>query len=84
MRTFKTKYFAKWAEKEKIGDIMLNQLIQEMNMGIIDAPLGAGLVKQRLSKPGHGKSGSYRLLIAYQYPDKAIFLTGFSKRKEAT
>ena len=45
----------------------------------MDADLGGGVIKQRLARPGQGRSGGYRVLIAYRRDVKAVFLYGFAK-----
>jgi hypothetical protein len=46
---------------------------------MIDADLGAGLIKQRVARQGKGRSGGYRMLIAYRARKRAVFLVGFAK-----
>jgi hypothetical protein len=41
--------------------------------------LGHGLIKLRIAWPGKGKSGGYRVLLAYRVGSLAVFLYGFSK-----
>jgi len=47
--------------------------------GIIDADLHGELIKLRLARPGSGKRGGYRTLIAYRKGTRAVFLFGFAK-----
>jgi len=49
--------------------------------GIVDADLGGGVIKQRVARTGQGRSGGYRLLIAYRSGDRAVFLYGFAKNE---
>ena len=51
--------------------------------GLVDADLRGGLIKQRVARPGQGKSGSYRTIIAYRQGDRAVFLYGFAKNERA-
>ncbi len=46
--------------------------------------LGGGIVKQRVARPGKGKSGGYRTLILFRRGDRAIFAFGFAKSAQAT
>lgn len=46
---------------------------------MIDADLGGGLIKQRVARPGQGRSGGYRLLMAFRPTDRAVFIVGFAK-----
>ena len=79
MRVFKTKLFAKFARRERIGDASLLQAIERARQGLVDADLGGGILKQRVARQGQGRSGGYRTLIAYRFGDFAVFLFGFAK-----
>lgn len=83
MRIFKNKSFTKFASKEKISDATLWQVVQDIEDGKIDADLGEGVIKQRIARPGQGKSSGYRSIILYQKGDKAFFVYGFAKKDEA-
>ena len=37
--------------------------------GLIDADLGGGIIKQRVARSGQGRSGGYRMLVAYRTGD---------------
>ena len=52
-----------------------------MDAGKIDAEYGGGVIKQRIARPGEGKSGGYRSIILYRQGDKAFFVYGFSKNE---
>ena len=54
MRVFKNSRFHKFARKEKISDAMLCEAVERAERGQIDADLGAGLIKQRVARPGAG------------------------------
>lgn len=82
MRIFKTKKFAKFARKEKLTDSQLLTLAKEIDIGKIDADLGSGVIKQRLAKPGRGKSGSYRCIVIYRAQSRLFFVHGFLKADE--
>lgn len=45
----------------------------------VDADLGGGLIKQRVARPGQGKSGGFRTIVAYRRGSRAVFLFGFAK-----
>lgn len=49
----------------------------------MDADLGGGVIKQRVARPGKGKSGGYRTLILFRQGDRAIFAFGFAKSAQA-
>jgi hypothetical protein len=81
MRVFKTRGFARFARQVGISDSALARAIQQAEAGLIDADLGSGLIKLRLPRPGTGKSGGYRTLIAYKTSERAVFLFGFAKNE---
>jgi len=47
----------------------------------MDADLGGGLIKQRVARPGKGRSGGYRTIIAFRAGERAVFLVGFAKNE---
>ena len=79
MRVFKTKWFIRYARRERIKDASLAESVAPAERGIIDGDLGGGLIKQRVARPGQGRSGGYRTLIAYRSGDCAVFLYAFAK-----
>ncbi|MFH0727143.1 MAG: type II toxin-antitoxin system RelE/ParE family toxin [Pseudomonadota bacterium] len=81
MRVFKTKWFVRYARREQIGDRSLCNAIERAEHGIVDADLGGGVIKQRVARTGQGRSGGYRLLIAYRSGNRAVFLYGFAKNE---
>ena len=78
-RTFKTKLFSRWARKQGRADGALLHAIVEMEAGLVDAQMGGGLFKKRVARPGGGKSGGVRTLVAGNFRDRWIFLYGFAK-----
>ena len=66
LRIFKGKSFVRFARKEVIGDRELCRVARDIERGRIDADLGGGVIKQRLSRPNEGKSGGYRAIILYR------------------
>jgi hypothetical protein len=83
MHRFKTPSFTKALAKSDLTDVELNMALDQVFQGLIDAQLGGGLIKKRLARPGAGKSGGYRTIIAYQADDRAIFLYMFAKNEKA-
>jgi len=79
MRLYKTKWFVRYASQERIEDQSLRDTIERAERGLVDADLGGGIIKQRVARPGQGRSGGYRLLIAYRSGNLAVFLYGFAK-----
>ena len=82
MRTFKTRWFARFARREDISDEALREAIERAERGLIDADLGGGLIKLRIARPGKGKSGGYRMIVAYRSHDRAVFVFGFAKSEQ--
>lgn len=79
MRIFKNKRFAKFARKEGIGDAKLGEVVRDAEAGKIGADYGGGVIKQRIARPGEGKSGGYRSVILYRQGERAFFVYGFPK-----
>jgi hypothetical protein len=82
VRIFKTKWVARFARRERIDDGSLREAIDRAERGIVDADLGGGLIKQRVARAGQGRSGGYRMLVAYRVRDRAVFLYGFAKSQQ--
>lgn len=83
MQIFKSKWFHKWAIKERVGDIALKQAIAEMEAGLIEADLGGRVYKKRVAVGGRGKRSGLRAIVAYRAQSRAIFLYGFAKNQRA-
>ena len=64
-----------------MADVTLAKAVREAERGLIAADLGGGLIKLRVARPGRGKSGGYRTLIAYSRGWRAVFLLGFAKNE---
>ena len=79
LRVFKTRAFARLARRERISNASLCDSIRRAERGIIDADLGGGVLKQRVARPGQGRSGGFRVLIAYRPSIRSVFLFGFAK-----
>jgi hypothetical protein len=79
VRIFKAKQFAKFARRERVTDALLKEAIDRARKGSVAADLGGHLIKQRVARPGQGRSGGYRVLIAFHGGERSIFLYGFAK-----
>jgi hypothetical protein len=79
VRVFKVKAFVRFARRERIDDASLAEAIARAERGLVDATLGAGIIKQRVARSGQGRSGGYRVLLAYWRGNRAVFLYGFAK-----
>ena len=81
MRTFKTRVFTRFAEKAGIGEAALCRAVRDAGRGLVAADLGGGVIKQRIPRPGQGKSGGFRTLIVFKAGSRAIFVHGFAKNE---
>jgi len=81
VRVFKTKWLVRFARRERITDHSLSQAIDRAGRGLVDADLGGGIIKQRVARQGQGRSGGYRMLIAYRAGSRAVFLYAFAKNE---
>ena len=81
VRIYHNKAFARFAKKAGIGDPALCQAIHEAERGLIAAQLGGGVIKQRIARPGQGRSGGFRVLIVFKSGALAVFVHGFAKNE---
>jgi hypothetical protein len=79
VRIFQNAWFQRFARRERIPDKALRDAIDQAEKGSIDADLGGHVIKQRIARPGQGKSGGYRTIIVFRKGDKAFFVYGFAK-----
>jgi hypothetical protein len=71
-----------WQE-ERIADAALREAVARAEKGQIDADLGGEVIKQRVARPGRGKSKGYRTIILFRRGAKAFFVYGFAKSHRA-
>jgi hypothetical protein len=83
VRIFKSRWFQRFARKEGIADEALYEAVVRAEQGQIDADLGGEVIKQRISRPGQGKSKGYRTIILFRRGAKAFFVYGFAKSQRA-
>ena len=83
MRIFKSRWFQRFARKEGIADAALHEAVGRAEKGQIDAALGGEVIKQRIARPGQGRSKGYRTIIFFRRGDKAFFVYGFAKSRRA-
>ncbi|MBS0442736.1 MAG: type II toxin-antitoxin system RelE/ParE family toxin [Piscinibacter sp.] len=81
MAVYKTRWFDRWARREGLSASSLCAAVREMSDGLVDADLGSGLVKKRVARPGQGKSGGYRTLVATNRASRWVFVFGFAKNE---
>ena len=81
MQILKTKWLARFSRHKQIKDANLREAIERAEGGLIDADLGGGLIKQRVARQGQGRSGGYRMVVAYRAKSRAVFLYAFAKNE---
>jgi len=79
LQRFMLKGFARFARREQIPGSALTGAVDRLAGGFVDANLGGNLVKQRVARPGAGRSGGWRTIIVYRAPELAVFVHGFAK-----
>ncbi|MFZ2738425.1 MAG: type II toxin-antitoxin system RelE/ParE family toxin [Burkholderiaceae bacterium] len=80
---YQTKWFDRWAQKQGLSAAALCEAVQEMGEGLFDADLGGGLLKKRIARPGEGKRGGFRTLVATNKGGRWIFVFGFPKNERS-
>jgi hypothetical protein len=80
LAVYKTKAFTRFARKAHIDDADLWESARRAERGLIDADLGGGVIKQRIARPGEGKSGGTRSIILFRFKGRAVFVYGFEKK----
>ncbi|MEI2768372.1 MAG: type II toxin-antitoxin system RelE/ParE family toxin [Nitrosomonas sp.] len=83
MIVYKTRWFDRWANKQGLTSPNLCAAVREMTEGLYDADLGNGLLKKRIARPGQGKRGGFRTLVATNKGNRWIFLFGFPKNERS-
>lgn len=78
-RIFKDEEFARRARKARLADSTLRAAVDAADAGLIAAFLGGELVKLRVARPGGGKSGGFRTILAYRREDRAFSVHLFAK-----
>ena len=81
MKKLKTKWFNKWAKKQKISDAKFLIAIENMQNHLSSVNLGGGLFKVRVASDNSGKSSAYRTIVVYREDDMAVMVYGFMKKE---
>ncbi len=79
MKVLQNAWFGRFARKEKISANALWDAIERAEKGQFDANLGSGVIKQRIARPGEGKSKGYRSIVLFRKSERAFFVYGFAK-----
>lgn len=83
MAVYKTRWFDRWARKQGLTTPSLCAAVREMTTGLYEADLGGGLLKKRIARPGQGKSGGFRTLVATNKGNRWVFVYGFPKNERS-
>ena len=83
MAICKSRWFDRWARKQGLTTSSLCAAAREMAAGLFDADLGGGLLKKRIGRPGQGKSGGFRTLVASNKGNRWIFVFGFPENERS-
>ncbi len=83
MEIYKNRWFDRWARKQGLTSSSLCAAVREMAAGLYDADLGGGLLKKRVARPGQGKSGGFRTLVATNKGARWVFVFGFPKNERS-
>lgn len=78
-RIFRTAEFTRIASKLGIVDAMLIAAINRVEQGLIDADLGGGVLKLRIARPGGGRRGGFRTIVACSIGEKSFFVFAYGK-----
>lgn len=81
LKIYKDLDFYKWQKKSRLADQALVSAIKEIESGLYDAKLG-DLFKKRIAKPGMGKSGGFRTIVACKLDVAWFYIYGFSKNEK--
>src|ERR1035438_1921192 len=82
-RVFESRWFQHFARKEGVVDALLREAVARAEKGQVDANLGADVIKQRIARPGQGRSKGYRTIILFRRGTTAFFVYGFAKSQRA-
>lgn len=66
MTLFMTKGFARFARKAGLRSESLRAAAVDVAAGEHDADLGGGVFKQRVARPGGGRTGGFRTIILFK------------------
>ena len=83
MNAYLPKSFQREADSNGISDEDCREAIRKAERGLIDADLGQGLIKQRISRGNQGAARGSRAVVFYRRGKVAVFLHIFPKSKKA-
>jgi hypothetical protein len=80
VRRFKTESFTRFADKAGISEAALCRAVKAAAR--FGGGLGGGVIKQRIPRPGQGKSGGFRPLLVFRAATRAIFVHRFAENEK--
>jgi|HubBroStandDraft_3_1064219.scaffolds.fasta_scaffold310223_1 hypothetical protein len=83
MKAYLPKSFQREANSDGVSDEDCQEAIRKAERGLIDADLGKGLIKQRISRGNQGAARGSRAVVFYRRGKVAVFLHIFPKSKKA-
>ena len=83
MRGYLPKSFQRQARNGGVSDEDCQEAIRKAEKGLIDAPLGRGLIKQRVATGNRGAARGSRAVVFYKRGEVAVFLHIFPKSRKA-
>lgn len=83
MNAYLPKSFQREADSNGVSDVDCREAIRRAESGLIDADLGQGLIKQRISRGNLGAARGSRAVVFYRRGKVAVFLHIFPKSKKA-
>ena len=83
MKAYLPKSFQREADSNGVSDKDCREAIRKAERGLIDADLGQGLIKQRISRGNQGAARGSRAVVFYRRGKVAVFLHIFPKSKKA-
>jgi hypothetical protein len=84
MSVYRVRSFSRWARKQRLPDAFLCHAVHEVLQGLYEADLGGGILKKRVARPGRGKSGGFRTIIATNCSDRGFSCMVLQKTSELT
>ena len=81
MKIYQNTLFSRFARGQRISDSDLCEAVERANRGLVDANLGGGVIKQRIARPGEGRSGGFRTIVFFRTQERAFFVYGFAKNQ---
>jgi len=83
MKAYLPRSFQREAKSDDISDEDCREAIRRGERGLIDADLGKGLIKQRISRGNQGAARGSRAVVFYRRGRVAVFLHVFAKSRKA-